>query len=162
MAPVCISDERAVAVAAGRLWKVFLDFPAMPKVCAGFIDAIEVEGDGSPGTVTTMKINPAAQGGGSYKTRVVACDNASHVIKSEVLEKPAGEVGDKLKSHSTETKLVAAGDGSTCVAKLKVEYELLDAGSPLSPEKEKTILDGYFGMLKMIEAYLVAHPAEYA
>ncbi|KAL5205437.1 hypothetical protein ABZP36_033646 [Zizania latifolia] len=161
MAPVCISDERAVAVAAERLWKVCLDFPAMPKVCAGFVDAIEVEGDGSPGTVSTMKINPAVQGGGSYKTRVVACDNASYVIKSEVLEKPAGEVGDKLKSHSTETKLVAAGDG-TCVAKLKVEYELLDAGSPLSPEKEKTILEGYFGMLKMIEAYLVAHPAEYA
>ncbi|KAG8048934.1 hypothetical protein GUJ93_ZPchr0009g2129 [Zizania palustris] len=162
MAPVCISDERAVAVAAERLWKVCLDFPAMPKVCAGFVDAIEVEGDGSPGTVSTMKINPAAEGGGSFKTRLVTCDEASYVLKSEVLETPSSELGDKLKSHSTETKLVAAGDGSTCVAKLKVEYELVDAGSPLSPEKEKTILDGYFGMLKMIEGYLVAHPAEYA
>ncbi|KAL5224437.1 hypothetical protein ABZP36_011076 [Zizania latifolia] len=161
MAPVCISDERAVAVSAERLWKLFLDVPAMPKVCAGFIDAIEVEGDGGPGTVNSMKMNPAANGGGLYKTRVVARDDAAHMFKSEVLETPAGELGDKLKSHSTETKLEAVGDGS-CVAKLKVEYELADGGSTLSPEKEKTILEGYFGMLKMIEAYLVAHPAEYA
>ncbi|KAL5226089.1 hypothetical protein ABZP36_012728 [Zizania latifolia] len=161
MAPVCISDERTVAVSAERLWKLFLDVPAMPKVCAGFIDAVEVEGNGGPGTVNSMKMNPAANGGGLYKTRVMACDNAAHIFKSEVLETPAGELGDKLKSHSTETKLEAAGDGS-CVVKFKVVYELADAGSTLSPEKEKKILDGYFGMLTMIEAYLVANPAEYA
>ena len=160
MAPVSISDERAVSVSAERVWQVFSDAPAMPKVCAGFIDAIEVEGDGGAGTVTTMKLNPAVDDGGSFKTRVVARDNAAHIIKSEVLDVPAGSKVGKLKSHVTETKIEAAGAGS-CLAKINVEYELEDGGS-LSPEKEKLILDGYFGMLKMIEDYLVAHPTEYA
>uniref|UniRef100_A0A0D9Y078 Bet v I/Major latex protein domain-containing protein n=1 Tax=Leersia perrieri TaxID=77586 RepID=A0A0D9Y078_9ORYZ len=159
MAPVSISDERAVAVSVERVWNVFLDPSSLPKVCAGLVDAVDVEGDGGPGTVTTMTLNPAANGGGSYKTRVVARDNAAHVVKSEVLDVPDGKVG-KLKSHSTETKIEATGTGS-CLAKLNVEYETEEGGS-LSPEKEKAILDGYFGMLKMIEDYLVAHPTEYA
>ncbi|BAF30015.2 Os12g0555300 [Oryza sativa Japonica Group] len=130
----------------------------MPKVCAGFVDDIVVEGNGGPGTIYTMKLNPDAGVGNTYKTRVAVCDNAARVLKSEVLEAES-KVG-KLKSHSTETKLEGTGDGS-CVAKLKVEYELAD-GSSLSPEQEKTMVDGYFGMLKMMEAYLAAHPAEFA
>ncbi|BAH95734.1 major pollen allergen Cor a 1 isoforms 5, 6, 11 and 16 [Oryza sativa Japonica Group] len=158
MAPVCISDERSVAVSAERFWKVFSNPPAMPKVCAGFFDAAEVEGDGGPGTVVILKFNPAVKQG-LYKTRVVARDNASHFLKSEVLEVALGRAG-KLKTHLTETKLEATGAGS-CMAKLRVECEPEDGGS-LSPEKQKIILEGYFGMLKMIENYLVAHPAEYA
>uniref|UniRef100_A0A0E0MNG8 Bet v I/Major latex protein domain-containing protein n=1 Tax=Oryza punctata TaxID=4537 RepID=A0A0E0MNG8_ORYPU len=158
MAPACVSDERAVAVSVERVWKVCLDVQALPKVCAGFVDAVEVEGNGGPGTIHIMKLNPAAGVGSTYKTRVTVCDGAAHVLKSEVLEAESS-VG-KLKSHSTETKLEATGDAS-CVAKLKVEYELEDGGS-LSPEKEKIIVDGYYGMLKMIEDYLVAHPNEYA
>ena len=158
VAPACVSDEHAVAVSAERLWKAFMDASTLPKACAGLVDDIAVEGNGGPGTIYTMKLNPAAGVGSTYKTRVAVCDAASHVLKSDVLEAES-KVG-KLKSHSTETKLEATGDGS-CVAKLKVEYELED-GSSLSPEKEKDIVDGYYGMLKMIEDYLVAHPAEYA
>uniref|UniRef100_A0A0D9Y080 Bet v I/Major latex protein domain-containing protein n=1 Tax=Leersia perrieri TaxID=77586 RepID=A0A0D9Y080_9ORYZ len=158
MAPACVCDEHAVAVSAERLWKAFMDASAMPKVCAGFVDDIEVEGDGSPGTIYTMKLNPNAGVGSTYKTRVVVCDGATHVLKSEVLDVES-KVG-KLKSHSTETNLEATGSDS-CLAKLKVEYELED-GSSLSPEKEKTIIDGYYGMLKMFVDYLIAHPAEYA
>uniref|UniRef100_A0A0E0BTY7 Bet v I/Major latex protein domain-containing protein n=1 Tax=Oryza glumipatula TaxID=40148 RepID=A0A0E0BTY7_9ORYZ len=158
MAPAFVSDELAVAVSAERLWKVFMDASAMPKVCAGFVDDIVVEGNGGPGTIYTMKLNPGVGVGNTYKTRVAVCDNAAHVLKSEVLEAES-KVG-KLKSHSTETKLEGTGDGS-CMAKLKVEYELAD-GSSLSPEQEKTMVDGYFGMLKMMEAYLAAHPAEFA
>uniref|UniRef100_A0A0E0MNG5 Bet v I/Major latex protein domain-containing protein n=1 Tax=Oryza punctata TaxID=4537 RepID=A0A0E0MNG5_ORYPU len=158
MAPACVSDERAVAVSVERVWKVCLDVQALPKVCAGFVDAVEVEGNGGPGTIHIMKLNPAADAGSLFKTKVVVCDSAAHVLKSEVLEVKSKV--ENLKSHSTETKLEATGDAS-CVAKLKVEYELEDGGS-LSPEKEKIIVDGYYGMLKMIEDYLVAHPNEYA
>ncbi|KAF0889326.1 hypothetical protein E2562_022874 [Oryza meyeriana var. granulata] len=158
MAPICLSDECAVTVSTERLWKAILDVPAMAKICAGLVDAVEVEGDGGPGTINTLKLNPAADVGSVYKTRLVACDSASHVLKSEVLEAQS-KVG-KLKSHLLESKLEATGTNS-CMAKLKVECELED-GSSLSPEQEKMIVDGYFGMLKMIEAYLIAHPAEYA
>ncbi|KAF0889324.1 hypothetical protein E2562_022872 [Oryza meyeriana var. granulata] len=160
MAPISISDERTVALPAERVWKVFLDPSAMPKVCAGFIDAVEVKGDGGPGTVRTMKVNPAVKGGGLFKSHVVACDNSARVIKLEVLDVPDGSKVGKLKSHLTEAKIEAAGVG-TSVAKLKVDYELED-GSSLSPEKEKIILNSYFDLLKMVEDYLVAHPTEYA
>ncbi|KAF0889327.1 hypothetical protein E2562_022875 [Oryza meyeriana var. granulata] len=157
MAPACFSDECAIAASAERLWKVILDVPAMTKVCAGLVDAVEIEGDGGLGTIHTLKLNPAADSGSVHKSRWIACDNASHVLKSEVLE--AQSKMGKFKSHSLESKLEATDTGS-CVVKLKVECELED-GSSLSPEQEKTIAGGYFGMLKMIEAYLVAHPAEY-
>ena len=55
-----ITEEYAVAVSADRLWKAALagDTSALPKACAGFIDAVEVEGDGGPGSVSTLKLNP--------------------------------------------------------------------------------------------------------
>ncbi|XP_006664632.1 major strawberry allergen Fra a 1.06-like [Oryza brachyantha] len=157
MAPLFISDERSIAVSLERLWNVFSDPLAMPKVCAGFFDAIELEGDGGPGTISILKFNPAIKQG-SYKTRLVARDDATHFIKSEVLHVPLGRAG-KMKSQSTEMKFEAAGV-SSCVAKLKLDYEL-EEGGPLSPEKEKIVLDGYFGMIKRIEDYLIAHPTEY-
>ncbi|XP_006664091.1 major allergen Mal d 1-like [Oryza brachyantha] len=159
MAPASVRDEHAVAVSVERLWKVFMDGSAMPKACPGLVDAVEVEGDGGPGTIYTMKLNPAAGVGSTYKTRVAVRDAAARVLRSDVLES-ASTVG-KLKSHTTETKLEATGAGS-CLAKLTVEYELEDGGAALSPEQEKKIVDGYYGMLKMIEDYLVAHPDEYA
>lgn len=54
------SDEITVAMPADRLWKMaFTEFKPLllPKACAGFIDAVEVDGDGGPGTVTTMKLS---------------------------------------------------------------------------------------------------------
>uniref|UniRef100_A0A0D9Y076 Bet v I/Major latex protein domain-containing protein n=1 Tax=Leersia perrieri TaxID=77586 RepID=A0A0D9Y076_9ORYZ len=158
MAPATVSSEQAVAASAERLWKALLDVPAMPKICAGFIDGVEVEGNGEPGTIHTLKLNPVAGVGSSFKTKLVACDNATLLVKSEVLEAES-KVG-KLKSHFKETKVESTGDNS-CMVKLKVEYELED-GSSLSPEKEKMFAEGYFGVLKMIEAYLIAHPEEYA
>lgn len=56
-----ITEEIAVAVSAERLWKVAFGqtkSALLPKACAGYIDAVEVDGDGGPGSVTTMKLNP--------------------------------------------------------------------------------------------------------
>jgi hypothetical protein len=54
------SDEISVALSADRLWKAAFNelYPVLlPKACPGLIDAVEVDGDGGPGTVTTMKFN---------------------------------------------------------------------------------------------------------
>uniref|UniRef100_A0A8I6Y6C9 Bet v I/Major latex protein domain-containing protein n=2 Tax=Hordeum vulgare subsp. vulgare TaxID=112509 RepID=A0A8I6Y6C9_HORVV len=93
------------------------------------------------------------------KSRVVARDNAARVFKTEVLE--GDKVSGQLNSQAVEMKLEAAGDGA-CVAKLRVEYERLDGGGALSAEDEAALAAGYLDLLKMVEAYLVAHPAEYA
>jgi hypothetical protein len=60
MVACSVTEECPLAVSAELLWKVFLsgDTSIVTKACVGMIDAVEVEGDGSPGTVTTMKLNP--------------------------------------------------------------------------------------------------------
>ncbi|KAI4987519.1 hypothetical protein ZWY2020_020319 [Hordeum vulgare] len=160
-----ITEQCALAVSTERLWKVVYsgeDKAALPKACAGFIDTVDVEGDGGPGSVFTMTLSPAAaelSGSGVMKSRVVARDNAARVFKTEVLE--GDKVSGQLKSQAVEMKLEAAGDGA-CVAKLRVEYERLDGGGALSVEDQAALAAGYLDLLKMVEAYLVAHPAEYA
>jgi hypothetical protein len=60
----------------------------------------------------------------------------------------------------TELKLEAAGQGA-CVAKFRLEYERLN-GEALTPEDQAALAREYLGLLKKVEAYLVANPAEYA
>ena len=159
-----ITEEYAVPVSADRMWKVALSGDrkdAMPKACAGYIDAVDIEGDGGPGTVTTMTLSPAAveaTGAVVMKSRVVSRDSAARFIRSEMLE--GGKVSAKLKSQVTEARIEEAGEGA-CVIKAKVEYESLDGGA-LAPEEQAALMGGYMGLMKMIEAYLVANPAEYA
>jgi len=55
-----VTLEYPVAVSVELLWKVAFsgDVSIFTKACVGMIDAVEVDGDGGPGTVTTMKLNP--------------------------------------------------------------------------------------------------------
>ena len=157
-----ITEECALAVSADRMWKVACSAEALQKACAGFFDAVDMEGDGGPGSVITLTLSAAAAataGGGVMRSRVVARDDATRVLRSEVLE--GGKVSAQLKSQVTEVKLEAAGDGA-CVAKFSVEYEMLDGGAALAPEDQAALSGGYLGLLKTVEAYLVANPAEYA
>ncbi|CAM0949617.1 unnamed protein product [Alopecurus aequalis] len=160
-----ITEEVALAVSADRMWKVACsgdNREALLKACVGFIDAVDMEGDGGSGSVTTLKLSAAAEaktGAGVMRARLVARDGAARVLKTEVLE--GGKVSGLLKSQATEVKLEAAGDGA-CVAKFTVEYERLDGGGALAPEDQAALAAGYLGLLKKVEAYLVANPAEYA
>nr|CAB3466137.1 unnamed protein product [Digitaria exilis] len=133
-----ITDECTVAVPTERLWKAcFGDaMPAiLPKACAGIIDAVEVDGPGGAGTVTTMKFNPW-----------------------EVLE--GGKVTKQLKSQVNEMRVEAAGEGVS-VVKVKVEYETL-GDAPLPAEDQARLTKAYLGLVKKVEAYLAAHPDELA
>ncbi|CAM0949616.1 unnamed protein product [Alopecurus aequalis] len=161
------TEEYAVAVSADRMWKVAFSGDrkdALPKACAGFIDAVDVEGDGGPGSVSTLTLSAAAvaasgAGSGVMRTRLVARDGAARVVRSEVLD--GGKVSAQLKWHVVEARLEEAGEGA-CVAKVRVEYERLDGGGALAPEDQAALAAGYRGLLKKVEAYLVANPAEYA
>jgi hypothetical protein len=61
-----VTDECPVAVPLELLWKVVFtgDVSIFTKACVGLVDAVEVDGDGGPGSVTTMKLNP-----GEYQAR---------------------------------------------------------------------------------------------
>jgi hypothetical protein len=162
MAGCVITDECALAVSADRVWKVACSGDAndaLTKACAGFVDAVDVEGDGGPGSITTMTLSAAAAataGGGVMRSRLVARDDAARVVSNEVLE--GGKVSSQFKSQVVEVKIEAARDDA-CVAKLRVEYERLDGGA-MAPEEEAALATGYLSLFKMVEAYLVANPAE--
>jgi cytochrome c-type biogenesis protein CcmE len=81
------------------------------------------------------------------------------VLRTEVLE--SGKVRNQLKFLVNEVKFEVAGDDAY-VAKFRVEYERIDSDSALAPEDQAVIVEGYLGILKAIEAYLVANPSEYA
>uniref|UniRef100_A0ACD5WPT4 Uncharacterized protein n=1 Tax=Avena sativa TaxID=4498 RepID=A0ACD5WPT4_AVESA len=162
MAGCVITEECAMAVSVDRMWKVACSGEALQKACAAFIDTVEEEGDGSPGTITTLKLSAAAAanaGGSLMKTRVVVRDHAARVQRNEVLE--GGKVRAQLKSQVTEVKLEAAGEGG-CLATFRIEYEKLDGSEALAPEDQAGLVGAYLGMLKAVEAYLIANPAEYA
>ncbi|RCV18870.1 hypothetical protein SETIT_3G338000v2 [Setaria italica] len=161
MVACSVTEECPVAVSAELLWKVFLagDASIMTKACVGMIDAVEVEGDGGPGSVTTMKLNPSVGDAKVFKTRLLARDAAALVVRSEMVVE-GGEVAAKLKSQVSELKVVPAGEGA-CVCKVTVEYERLD-GTPLAPEDQAKLVHGYLGLIKKVEEYIVAHPGEFA
>jgi cytochrome c-type biogenesis protein CcmE len=81
------------------------------------------------------------------------------VLRTEVLE--SGKVRNQLKFLVNEVKFEVAGDDAY-VAKFRVEYERIDGDGALAPEDQAVIVEGYLGILKAIEAYLVANPSEYA
>ncbi|CAN6356456.1 unnamed protein product [Urochloa humidicola] len=158
MVACSVTEECPVAVPADLLWKVALgggDTTILLKACAGMIDALDVEGDGGPGTISSMKLNPATGDAKVFKTKVLARDAAAYTVRSEhVLE--GGEIAAVLKSQVTEAKLVPAGEGA-CVAKITVEYECVN-GAPLPAEDEAKLVQGYLGLIKKVEEYIVAHP----
>ncbi|OEL28888.1 hypothetical protein BAE44_0010094 [Dichanthelium oligosanthes] len=67
----------------------------------------------------------------------------------------------QLKSHVSEVRVTPAGEGASCVVSVTVEYERLD-GVPLAPEDQAKLMQGYLGLIKRVEEYLVAHPGEFA
>jgi len=157
-----ITEECALAVSADRMWKVACSAEALQKACATFIDTAEEEGDGGPGSVTTLTLSAAAAagaGGSLMRSRVVVRDHTARVLRNEVLE--GGRVSGLLKSQVTEVKLEAAGEGA-CVATFRVEYEKLDGSGALAPEEQAGLVGAYLGMLKAVEAYLIANPTAYA
>uniref|UniRef100_A0ACD5YJL3 Uncharacterized protein n=1 Tax=Avena sativa TaxID=4498 RepID=A0ACD5YJL3_AVESA len=153
-----ITEECTMVVSADQMWKVACSGDALQKACAAIIDTVEEKGDGGPGSITTLTLSAAA-GGSLLTSRVVVRDHASRVLRNEILE--GGKVSCQLKSQVTEVKLEEAEEG-TCIAKFKVEYERLDGSGALAPEDQAELIGGYIGMLKAVEAYLIANPAEYA
>ncbi|XP_047093413.1 pathogenesis-related protein STH-21-like [Lolium rigidum] len=159
-----ITEDCALAVSADRMWKVSCSGDALVKTSTGIFDSVDVEGDGGPGSITTLTLSAAAAaapgaGGNMVRSRVLVRDDATLVRRNEVLV--GSKVSGNLKSQVTEVKFEPAREGA-CVAKFKVEYERLDGGGALSAEEQAELIGGYIALMKIVETYLVANPAEYA
>jgi len=102
----------------------------------------------------------AAVGNGKvFKTRLLSHDDAARVVKSEMVVE-GSELAVQFESQVSEVKVVPAGEGAS-VVHMTVEYERVDR-TLLPPEEEAKIGQGYLGLIKKVEEYLVAHPTEFA
>ena len=93
-----------------------------------------------------------------FKTRLLSRDAAARVVKSEMVVE-GSELSVQFKSQVSEVKVVPAGEGAS-VVHMTVEYERVDGA--LLPPEEARIGQGYLGLIKKVEEYLVAHPSEFA
>jgi hypothetical protein len=61
MASGSIAEDFVMAAPAELLWKAAFshDATTLTKAYAGMVDDVEINGDGKPGSLTTMKFNPA-------------------------------------------------------------------------------------------------------
>ena len=81
------------------------------------------------------------------------------MVKSEMLVE-GSELALQFKSQVSKVKVVPTGESASMVH-MTVEYERVD-GALLPPEEEARIGQGYLGLIKKVEEYLVAHPTEFA
>ncbi|KAI4987518.1 hypothetical protein ZWY2020_020318 [Hordeum vulgare] len=70
----------------------------------------------------------------------------------------------ELSGSGVMRSRVVARDNAARVIKTEMLEggKRLDGGGALSAEDQAAVATGYLDLLKMVEAYLVAHPAEYA
>ncbi|OEL15392.1 hypothetical protein BAE44_0023590 [Dichanthelium oligosanthes] len=66
-----------------------------------------------------------------------------------------------VEGSALATQLKSQVSEVSCVVSVTVEYERLD-GAPLAPEDQAKLVQGYLGLVKRVEEYLVAHLGEFA
>jgi hypothetical protein len=68
MATGSIAEEFTMAVPADLLWKETFshDATTLKKTFAGLVDDVEINGDGGPGSLVTMKFNPGIHSTQTY------------------------------------------------------------------------------------------------
>nr|CAB3484119.1 unnamed protein product [Digitaria exilis] len=123
-----ITQEIAMAVPTEPVWKAAFtgDGPSMTKALAGLVDAVDVDGDGGPGSLITMKFNNPVM----LKARVKVRDNAARVMCCDEVE--GGDQGG-----------------------MQFKSQHLD-GTPLPAEDQAKLITGYVGLVKKVEENIVA------
>lgn len=155
------TDEVAFNVSSSRLWKGAVCEPHIlyPKLMPNFFSKAERIGEGV-GAINVFYFAPAANMplGSCNKNKIDVMNERAYTFKNTAIE--GGLIGVLLKSLTYESVFVPSGANS-CIAKIKMEYETL-GDRPLSEEELKPVRDGSIGVLKAVEAYLLANLNVYA
>ncbi|KAA8527408.1 hypothetical protein F0562_034877 [Nyssa sinensis] len=160
MGVTCFSQEFTTPVAPTKMFKALIvdSHNLIPKLVPQSIKSIEfIEGDGGAGSIKQTNFCE----GSHYKYlkhKIDALDTEKLVCKYTLIE---GDVlGGELESVVYEVKFEASGDGG-CVCKMTSEYHTKGA-IELKEDDIKAGKDKAFGLYKVIEAHLIAHPDLYA
>ncbi|XP_054807632.1 major strawberry allergen Fra a 1.06-like [Prosopis cineraria] len=153
--------ETTSAISPAKLFQaLILDADNLiPKVVPQAIASSEIlQGDGGAGTIKKITFGP----GSPYKNvthKVEAVDKESFVYSYSVIEGDA--LADKYEKITYETKLEASDNGG-CVIKGSSKYVTKGDDSIQVDEADvKANRDKASGLLKAVEAYLLANPGLY-
>ncbi|KAI4334911.1 hypothetical protein L6164_013613 [Bauhinia variegata] len=152
------SYESTSSIPPARLFKALvLDADNLiPKVAPQAIESTQiVEGDGGAGTIKKVTFGQ----GSPYKNvthKVEALDKENLILSYSVIESDAFK--DKLEKITYEIKLVASGAGTVIKSVshyyTKGDFEIKEEDANANKEKAG-------GLLKAVEAYLLANPDAY-
>ncbi|KAL1548133.1 Major allergen Mal d 1 [Salvia divinorum] len=160
MSTVTFTEEFSSTVAAARLFKaLILDGDNLiPKIAPQALKNIEIlEGNGGPGTI--KKINLAEGSKFAYmKHRIDVLDEATMTYSYTLIE--GDPLMDKLEKVTYETKMEASENGGATGKSGSTYYT--KPGVEIKEEEIKAGKDKAVGLLKAVEAYLLANPEIYA
>ncbi|XP_068660678.1 major strawberry allergen Fra a 1.08-like [Aristolochia californica] len=151
-----VTGEFASPIAPARIWKAGIKdaHVLMPKLLPQVITSLEIlEGDGGAGTIKKLIFAE----GGYVKDRVDVMDDEKYLFRYSVIE--GGLLGVKVNSMKFELTFVATPPGGS-ISKLKVDYDAIDGATEVEEEVAK-VKAGVTGMVKAVEAYLLANPEAY-
>ncbi|KAG9459521.1 hypothetical protein H6P81_004029 [Aristolochia fimbriata] len=152
-----VTGEFASPIATARIWKAGVREAhlLLPKLLPQVITSIEIlEGDGGAGTIKKLTLAE----GGYVKDRVEVMDDEKYLFKYSAIE-GGSLLGAKVSSLQFELTIEASPGGGS-ISKLKVDYDAIDGATGVEEEVAK-VKEGVTGMVKAVEAYLLAHPEAY-
>ncbi|XP_019263557.1 PREDICTED: major allergen Pru ar 1-like [Nicotiana attenuata] len=159
MGIVTITDEFTSPISAPRMFKAFIldGDNLLPKIAPQVFKNIEtIQGDGGPGTIKQMNF---AEGSAIkfVKHRVDAIDKEKMTYAYTLIE--GDTLMDKIDSISYEINFESMPDGG-CKGKNTSKYNT-KPGVEIKEEEIKAGKEMAAGIVKAVEAYLLANPNEY-
>ncbi|XP_009590430.1 major allergen Pru ar 1-like [Nicotiana tomentosiformis] len=159
MGIVTITDEFTSPISAPRMFKASIvdGDNLLPKIAPQVFKNIEtIQGDGGPGTIKQMNF---AEGSEIkfVKHRVDAIDKEKMTYAYTLIE--GDTLMDKIDSISYEINLESMPDGG-CKGKNTSKYNT-KPGVEIKEEEIKAGKEMAAGIVKAVEAYLLANPNEY-
>ncbi|CAM6090947.1 unnamed protein product [Calypogeia fissa] len=143
--PVCLE----VNISVERIWAAMKDLKhILPKIMPIMRVAVDIEGDGGPGSIRIIKFPSGVSTKVFSIDRIDVLDDATYTEKHTLI----GGEAEKPYAFYRTTMTFRAIDKMSTIVSWSVEYEPLDAF--VVPEATKGM---YIAAFKAMEAYLLCH-----
>ncbi|GAA0185339.1 pathogenesis-related protein [Lithospermum erythrorhizon] len=148
-------DTLTSQVPAAKLFKAwFVDINTLlPMVAPDQVKSVDlIEGNGGPGSIKQVNFTEAVPI--KYvKYKIDALDEKKLTYADTVIE--GGELSDKVEKVTHEIKFIATSYGGSFVNSVTKFYT--KEGASLTEDELKASKDGAFGLIKAVEAHLLAN-----
>ncbi|GLJ09154.1 hypothetical protein SUGI_0102820 [Cryptomeria japonica] len=159
MVATSVSVELDSPVEVKKLWKAIVkDAELFPKQVPGLCSAVtRLQGDGGVGTVIQIDFTPVNKDFSYVKERTEEIDEENFYYRYSYVE--GGQLGILWASAQFKLKMSPKAEGGS-VVKFTCEYDTLP-GISIDQAKVKEMEGASVGLLKAVEAFVIANPSLY-